>query len=75
MYEKGRGVAKDDSEAVAWYRKAAENGDPQGMNNLGWMCEQGRGVVKDMAKAVAWYRKAALLGNETAKANLKRLDK
>jgi hypothetical protein len=45
------------------------------MNNLGWMCEQGRGVVKDMAKAVAWYRKAALLGNETAKANLKRLDK
>ena len=27
MYMEGCGVAKDDSEAVKWYRKAAEQGD------------------------------------------------
>jgi TPR repeat protein len=26
MYEEGRGVQKDDTQAVAWYRKAAEQG-------------------------------------------------
>jgi hypothetical protein len=43
------------------------------MNNLGWMYENGRGVVKDIAEAIGWYRKAAALGNEKAKASLKRL--
>jgi TPR repeat protein len=27
MYEHGCGVARDDAQAVAWYRKAAEQGD------------------------------------------------
>jgi TPR repeat protein len=66
-------VAQDDAQAVVWYRKAAGKGEPLGMNNLGWMYENGRGVVKDIAEAIGWYRKAAALGNEKAKASLKRL--
>jgi len=26
MYESGRGIAKDDTQAVYWFRKAAEQG-------------------------------------------------
>jgi TPR repeat protein len=37
------------------------------------MYADGRGVARDMAEALAWYRKAAALGNESAKANLKKL--
>jgi intein/homing endonuclease len=34
MYEKGRGVTKDDYEAVKWYRKAAEQGVEQAKSAL-----------------------------------------
>jgi len=27
MYESGRGIAKDDTQAVYWFRKAAEQGE------------------------------------------------
>jgi TPR repeat protein len=45
------------------------------MNNLGIMYETGRGTAKDMTEALVWYRKAAALGEEDAKANLKRLSR
>jgi TPR repeat protein len=66
-------VVKDDAQAVAWYRKAAEGGDALGMNNLGVMYETGRGVPKDLNEALAWYGKASALGDEKARQNLKRL--
>jgi TPR repeat protein len=43
MYEQGRGIAQDDAQALAWYRKAAEQGDEQARNNLRRMEAQGRG--------------------------------
>jgi uncharacterized protein len=70
MYEHGRGVAKDDAQAVAWYRKAADQGDADAQNNLGLMYANGRGVAKDDAQAVAWYRKAADQGDADAQYNL-----
>jgi TPR repeat protein len=74
MYQNGRGVARDDAQAAAWFRKAAEY-MPLAMANLAWMYENRRGVTKNKAEALVWYRKAAALGDETAKANLKRLGK
>ena len=74
MYQNGRGVAQDDSQAVDWYRQAAEKGEPMGMTALGFMYENGRGVARDNSQAVDWYGRAAALGNEAAKANLKRLN-
>jgi len=44
------------------------------MANLGEMYEHGLGgLPKDEAQAVSWYRKAAELGDDNAKAALKRL--
>jgi TPR repeat protein len=34
MYEGGRGVSKDVTQAIAWYRKAAEQGDAEAKENL-----------------------------------------
>jgi TPR repeat protein len=70
MYDNGRGVAKNEIEAVQWYRKAAEQGNAVGQANLGYMYETGRGVIKDDAQAVQWYRRAADQGNARAQTNL-----
>ena len=42
MYEKGKGVAKDESTAVEWYRKAADQGYARAQRNLETMYAQGR---------------------------------
>jgi TPR repeat protein len=64
-------IETDDTEAVSWYRKAAELGMPWAMNNLGKMYAHGQGGLKpDSATAVSWYRKALELGNEQAMNNL-----
>jgi TPR repeat protein len=73
MYQEGHGVAKDDREAVKWYRKAAEQGNAPAQYSLGVMYEDGRGVTKDESEAVKWYRKAAEQGDADAKDALKDL--
>lgn len=65
-YAEGRGVAKNNAEAVRWYRQAAEKGNPFGMDNLGWMYKNGRGVAKDETEAVRWYRQAVEKGDSWA---------
>ncbi len=66
LYAEGRGVAKDEREAVSWYRKAAQGGDAGAMYFLGTMYAHGRGVAKDEREAVSWYRKAAEGGHAGA---------
>lgn len=61
---------KDDQQAVAWYRKAAEQGDAHAQFILGLMYFDGRGVAKDDLQAVTWYRKAAEQGYSSAQVNL-----
>ena len=58
-YTKGEGVAKDDVEAVAWFRKAAAQGFAPAQTILGHRYFDGEGVPKDQVQAVSWYRKAA----------------
>ena len=70
MYENGRGVPQDHVQAVAWYRKAADQGDADAQFSLGVMYENGRGVPRDYVKAVAWYRKAADQGDADAQFSL-----
>jgi hypothetical protein len=64
MYQEGRGVAKDDVEAVRWFRKGAEAGNALAMNRLGFMYREGRGVAKNEVEAVRWYRKGAGWGRD-----------
>jgi len=70
MYENGRGVPKDESEAASWYLEAAQQGDVKAMNNLGSMYRDGRGVAKDAREAVRWFKSAAEAGHATAQVNL-----
>ncbi len=43
MYDFGRGVAKDEVEAVKWFRKAADQGNADAQHNLGVMYFLGMG--------------------------------
>ncbi len=63
FYGTGGVPKKDDQQAFSWFRKAAEAGDPAGMNDLGDMYLNGIGVEKDYAQAFSWFRKAAEAGN------------
>ena len=70
MYANGRGILKDDAEAVRWYRLSADQGNAFAQNNLGLRYANGEGVLKDEAEAVRWYRLSADQGNATAQNNL-----
>lgn len=70
LYENGYGVAKNDKEAVKWYRKAAEQGDTAAQYNLGLMYQNGSGVNQSDKEAAKWYRKAAEQGDADAQMNL-----
>ena len=70
MYSNGKGVLKDDKEAVKWYLKAAEQGNAKAQFNLGLMYDNSEGVLKDYKEAVKWYLKAAEQGQADAQLNL-----
>jgi S1-C subfamily serine protease len=66
MYEKGVGVAKDSTEAEKWYRKAAEQGNPNYQYEAGYYYER----RKDYEEAAKWYQRAAEQGNLLAQMSL-----
>jgi hypothetical protein len=70
MFANGQGVAKNEAEAVRWYRLAAQQGQPSAQYNLGVMFANGQGVAKNDAEAVRWYRLAAQQGHAGAQNNL-----
>ena len=70
MYTLGESVPQDDAEAVAWYRKAAEQGYAPAQSNLGFMYDEGKGVPQDDVEAIDWYRKAAEQCSAVAQFNL-----
>ena len=70
MYLNGLGVAKDEKEAVRWYRKAADQGEDTAQAYLGWMCTKAGAWSWTTRKPLRWYRKAVEQGNAVAKYNL-----
>lgn len=70
MYREGSGVDPNDAEAVKWFRKAAEQHDPNGQDQLGLMYLQGRGVLQDFQEAMKWFRLAAEQGSADAQYQL-----
>ena len=52
-------MAKDETEAVKWYRKAAEQGVALAQTDLGNCYLNGIGVSKDGTEAMKWFRTAA----------------
>lgn len=54
-----KGEKKDYIKALAFYKKAANNGSLKAMDSIGYMYGTGAGVTKNSSKAVEWFRKAA----------------
>ncbi|BAK75884.1 Sel1 repeat-containing protein [Pseudogulbenkiania sp. NH8B] len=59
LYQRGLGVAQDDTEAVLWYRLAAEQGEPIAQYNLATRYRLGEGVPLDLDEAVKWLKRSA----------------
>ncbi len=74
MYANGTGGPKDDVTARALFEKAAAQNHPAALEWMGSFAQSGRGGVEDKAAAKSYYQRAAALGNEDAKAALKRME-
>jgi TPR repeat protein len=59
MYDNGRGVPPDYTEAVRWYRKSASQGNTRAQLNLGVKYAKGEGVHQDYVQAHLWFSLAA----------------
>ena len=61
---------QNQTEAINWYRSAAELGHADAQNQLGLKYDVGEGVSVDDVEAVRWYQKAADQGLLVARSNL-----
>ena len=67
----GRGGPVDKEQGAEWLRKAAEQGLPEAMYNLGLCYHFGYGVEKSSFRAYSWVRDAERAGYAPAKKTLK----
>lgn len=70
MNEYGRGVARNDADALRWYRKSAAKHLANAQYRLGVLNENGWGLPRNPAKAATWYTKAAQQGHTFAQHDL-----
>ena len=54
LFETGRGVPQNYTEAAMWYRRAAEQGDSRAQYSLGLLYDRGFGVPRDIIEASKW---------------------
>ncbi|HJY34478.1 MAG TPA: tetratricopeptide repeat protein, partial [Vicinamibacterales bacterium] len=52
LYENGRGVTADATQAVKWYRLSCDSGEPRGCMAFALMQAHGQGVPKDVSAAL-----------------------
>lgn len=64
------GLEQNHSQAFAWSKKAADQGNPKAQNQMGVYFAEGRGTPQDFTKAAEWFRKAAEQGFGEAQYNL-----
>lgn len=71
LFGDGHGVELNHATAVKWFKKAAEQGDPEAEYDVGLFYYFGLGgLPKDVEKAAEWYRKSAAQGNSKAATGL-----
>ena len=63
----GQGTPQSYEDAVVWFRKAAEQGNPAAQFNLGVAYAGGTGVPQSSEEARKWFQKAADQGFAPAK--------
>jgi hypothetical protein len=54
LFETGRGVPQNYSEAAMWYRRSAEQGNGAAQYSLGLLYDKGYGVPRDQIEAYRW---------------------
>jgi len=69
-YFDGRGVAQDYGQALAWYRKSADQNYAPALNQLGYMQQHKLGLPLNYKRALYFYRLAASKGYARAEYNL-----
>ena len=71
-YQKGDSLyeKEDYTNAIIWFRKAAEQGHTASQNAMGFSYRDGEGVKQDFVKAMMWFRRAAEQGHGTGQTNL-----
>ena len=57
-YDKGHGMAENNSLAFQWYMKSAKQGYGKAQYHLGKCYMKGKGVTADQKKATSWLKKA-----------------
>jgi uncharacterized protein len=70
IYLTGDGVAKDDAEAMTWFRKAADQTNPLAERYMAEMYFKGRGVPADNMEAAKWLRMSAEQDDAQSQYNL-----
>ena len=87
MYQNGVGVEQSYSDALKWYRKAAEQGDALACHNLGSLYAKGfrnkrvgfvmrmrlARATSDFVEAYKWFTLAAKWGHARSRKELSRL--
>jgi TPR repeat protein len=63
MFLRGAGCLVDEAKAVAWYRRAAEQGHVTAQANLAKRYLRGEGVAPDLAEAFRWFHAASQQGD------------
>lgn len=67
MYATGRGVARNNGEAVRWMKKAADLGDTDSQQRFAQCLASGTlGVTRDSTAAIRWLQTAAVQGHPKA---------
>jgi TPR repeat protein len=74
MLADGTGGPQDDAGARALFEKAAAQNHPGALERMGAFAAEGRGGPKDRDAAKSYYKRAADLGNDQAKAALKKME-
>ena len=69
-YQFGKDVAKDERQAFAWFKAAADQGLSAAQLNVGRMLADGMGTKKDETLARQYFEKAASRGDNRASFNL-----
>jgi TPR repeat protein len=67
MFETGRGVPQNYTEAAMWYRRAAEQGDSVAQYSLGLLYDKGQGVPRDIVEASKWLNLSAAAAPPSAR--------
>lgn len=59
-YNEGKAIEKNEELATRWWKKSADQGNPDAQFNMGWRCWDGRGgVPRDRAEAVKYWKLSA----------------